>query len=193
MLGAHFFLAFNHEFDVAVQGIALHHGFEGLHVHEKLPFIVARTAGKNGAFRMDVGLFDDGLKGGCIPQFQRVCRLHVVVSINQNSGRIGRNDFLTVHHRIPRCGNNFNVFTACGFELLGHQFRAFLNVPGVRWVGRDGWDTKQFEQLFKEAISVGVDKWFAGRHGQVICFNAVTNLSQPQLCPTATCLNHLAH
>ena len=89
VFGTYLFFAFDHELDIAMECIALHHGFQGLDVHEKLSLVVARPAGENGALWVDVGFFDHRLKGGCIPQIQWIRWLDVVVAVHQNRRRIG--------------------------------------------------------------------------------------------------------
>jgi hypothetical protein len=49
VFGTHFFLAFDHKFDVARQVVGFRHHFKSLDVHEHLAFVVAGTAGENGA------------------------------------------------------------------------------------------------------------------------------------------------
>ena len=93
MFGTYLFFAFDHELDIAMECIALHHGFQGLHVHEKLSLVVARPAGENGALRVDVGLFDDRLEGRCVPQLQWIRRLDVVVAVHNTVGASGPTSF----------------------------------------------------------------------------------------------------
>ena len=140
-------------------------------MHEKLSLVVARPASEDGAFRVDVGLFDDRLEGGCVPQLQWICRLDVVVAVYQYRRGVGADHLLAVHHRIAFGGDDFDVFTARGFQLLRYELGAFLNIARKRRISGNGWNAEQFKQLFEETIAVGFNVRLAGRHGRGFWFN----------------------
>ena len=75
---ADFFLAFDHERQIAGQGSAgFQIGFDRFEVREILAFVVRAAAREN------VAAGDARLEWRRLPEFQRLRRLHVVMAINQ--------------------------------------------------------------------------------------------------------------
>ena len=100
MIAADFFLPFDDELEVDRLVPCLHHGLEGLDVHEHLSFVVARSTGKNGALRVQLGLANDRLECRRSPQVERVRGLNIVVAVNEHGGQGRVYDALSIHHRI---------------------------------------------------------------------------------------------
>ena len=110
----YFFFAFNHEFHVTIQRICSHHIFKGFYVHEKLPFVITCSSGKNSSVRMLIGFFNHRFKRWRGPQVKRVWRLNIVMSINQNSGVIWVDQLFTIDNWM-----SWGLVYGCGIAARG--------------------------------------------------------------------------
>ena len=82
-----------------------------MHIH--LSFVIAGTSGINFAipnFR---------LKGWAVPQFVRVCRLYIVMTVHQDGGQSRIHDALPVNHRITGRRTNLHVISPRFDEAIG--------------------------------------------------------------------------
>ena len=131
----HFFLAFDHEFDVARNLVRGHHGFKRLHVHEELALVVTRASGENRALGVQFRLFDHGFKRGAVPQLDGIRRLNVVVAVHQHRRLGGVHQLLSVHHGVPVGRHHFHVVRPRLAQVLGHHLGALQRVARVRRVG----------------------------------------------------------
>ena len=94
---ADFLFALDHELHVHGQAaVLLHVRFDRLEVHEHLPLVVGRAA------RVDLAVANRRLEGRRLPQIQRIDRLHVVVPVEQDGGRLGRAEPVAIDDRIAR-------------------------------------------------------------------------------------------
>ena len=123
-------------------------------MHVKLPFVVCRAARKNGSFGVDGGFLQYRLKRRGIPEFVGICRLHVVVAVDQDSGEIWINYFFSVDDReawgftdfYPICTRLFQGV----FDKIGCRHDVSLEF-GIRTYRRDAEEVKE---LLQKAIFV---------------------------------------
>ena len=85
----HFLFALNDKLEVHRLVAGVDHGLQGLHMHEHLSLVVARTPRENRPFWVQLRLADHRLKSRRGPKVERVWRLHIVVAINQHGGQVG--------------------------------------------------------------------------------------------------------
>ena len=116
---AHLFFAFNHELHIAGHVALGNHGLKSLDVHKELTLVVAGAASKNGSVGVNGGGANFGLKGWSRPQIQGICRLHVVVAVDQNGWARGIDEVLAVDYRISRCGTDFDVLCSGFGQKVG--------------------------------------------------------------------------
>ena len=117
-------------------------------MHEELALVVGRAAG------IDLSVFDDGIEGTTVPEFQRIGRLHIVVTVDQHSrlARIGDlfaiDDGMTIG-RIDLC------FVDAGLqEPLFDGLGALEHIGFVFAARADRGDTEETEEFVEEAVFI---------------------------------------
>ena len=151
---ADFLFPFDHKLDIAGEVACGHHRFKGLDVHVKLPFVVCSAARKNSSLGVDGRFLEDWLKWWGIPQLVGVCRLHVVVAVNQYGGEIWVDYFFSVDDReawgftdfYPICTGLFEGV----FDKIGCRYDVSFEF-GIRTYRRDAEEVKE---LLQKAIFV---------------------------------------
>ena len=147
-----FLFAFDQEFDVAGQGAAAHHVFEGQHVHVHLSLVVVGSPGQDRPFGVQVGLSDDGVEGRVLPQFQRLDRLYVVVSVHQH-GRQGGVEYLFGHYGRMTAGFHHAGPVGTRGQKFGHQgIRHAAHVVPVGAYRGYGGDAQQGEEFVEHTL-----------------------------------------
>ena len=101
-----------------------------MHIH--LSFVIAGTAGINFVipnFR---------LKGWAMPQFVRVCRLYIVMTVHQDGGQSRIHDSFPVNHRVSRRRTNLHVISPRFDESIGYKLSRLKYILAEIRVGRNG-------------------------------------------------------
>ena len=146
-------LALDQELDVHAQLTGLQHGLQRFDRRHHLPLHIRRAAGE------EVLAAHLRLERPALPQGERVGRLHVVVTVDQH-GRRFRTGFqvLTVHHRVPRGGEDLHVLEAQRLDLPRRPLGGALHVRLARRVGGDRGQAQVLLQFLEEtgAVLVGV-------------------------------------
>ena len=164
MVAADLLLALDDEFEVDRLVSGLDHRLEGLDVHEHLALVVTRTPGKDGALGMQFRLADDRLERRGSPEIERIRRLDVVVSIDEDRRQGRVHNPLPVHDRIAGGLHDLHTVGPRLAQVICHGFRAADHVFLVGWVGTDGRNAEQVEQLIEKAVPVGGEEILCG-HG----------------------------
>src|SRR5438552_15866547 len=111
-------------------------------VRKNLTFVVGRTAGK------DISVLQNRIEWRRIPQLQRIGRLHVVMSVNQNRAPpfpmlvAGPND------RVPRGWNQFRLQSNTG-QFLDQPVGAFAYSLRIIIVRGNAWKPQKRIEIFK--------------------------------------------
>ena len=123
--------------------------FKSLCLNKRLPFVVVGTASPQAS------VLDDGFERFGFPKFKRLCRHHVVVSVDEHSAGCRVYNLLSVNHRIAICRHHFCPIDTCHqqqfFPTLGTSHHV-----GTVFVGlstHTGY-TNQTEQLFKYSVLI---------------------------------------
>ena len=101
---ADFFFAFNDEMQIHRQiALLLERFLNAENVREDLALVVRRTA------RKDVAIFQDRLERRRFPQLERIGRLHIVVTVNQNGAPAFLMFVLRPNNRMTRSRNQASL------------------------------------------------------------------------------------
>ena len=125
--------------------------FKCLQVHESLAFIIIRTASPDGS------VMDFRLERVRVPFFQRLCRLNVIMPVDEDGLECRVNDLLSENHRIAGC-REYSRFVRSGFFQKFHV--AFSTSGHVLLVLRFcayGWNAHQGKQFLEESVLVLFD------------------------------------
>ena len=188
VLRAYLFLSLKHDLHITGKCIVLQHGLNGFYMHIDLALIIAGPAGKDGAFRMHGSNLNHRLKRGTVPQFQRICRLHVIVAVHQDRGerRVyllfrkydgvtgGRTDFSRVHSGIQKLL----------LDVFGSPQHIGL-MPGVGTYGGNPQKVKKFVQV---ALFIRLDVFV-----HVIMFFILKRGVFTRVCFTHQFIHHVKH
>ena len=79
---------------IMLQRTTANHELESLYVHEKLALVVIGSTGIDGS------VTDFRLERVRMPEFDRIHRLHIVMSVHKDCRKRRINEFLTEHHRM---------------------------------------------------------------------------------------------
>ena len=123
--------------------------FHCLDVNIQLPLVVRRPPAE------DVIADDGGLKRRGIPQFQRIGRLHVVVSVDEECGglRPGSQP-LGVDDRVTRRGHYLRLGEPCQQQFVPQPHRRALDVRLVRRLRADAGDAQELLQFCQKPILI---------------------------------------
>ena len=123
-------------------------------MHVKLPFVVCSAARKNSSLGVDGRFLKYRLKRWGIPEFVGICRLHVVVAVDQDRGEIWINYFFSVDDREAWGFTDFYPICTCllegVFDKIGCRHDVSLEF-GIRTYRRDAEEVKE---LLQKAIFV---------------------------------------
>ena len=144
---ADFLFAFDDEMQVHGQvALLFHRLLEAEDVREDLAFVVCRTA------REDEAVFQDWIERRRIPEFERIGRLHIVVTVNHHGLAAGLMLVFRPDDRMAGSGNELR-FEADAVEFFDEPVRAFADVFGVGVVGRDARESKEGEVLIEVILA----------------------------------------
>ena len=154
-------------------------GFKGLEVHPKLALVVDGAAG------VEVAVALGGFKGWGEPFVEGLCRLDVVVGVEQDGGAIGAGvEPVGEDERVTDAGGDYardavgagaHLLVGGGFDEAGvvhadalefgaAELGGGADVGGVGGVGRDGGDAEERLELVDEARGVLLGE-VGGVHG----------------------------
>src|SRR6266849_1675494 len=108
-----------------------------------LAFIVGGTAAE------EIAIAHRGFKGRGSPKIEGLGRLHVVVSVEKNSGLARRFEGFGVNQRMHVGGNNLDFFESGGAQFVSYPARGALNVGLVLALGADAGDAQAFVEFGK--------------------------------------------
>ena len=113
-----------------------------------------------------------------MPEFQRVRRLDIVVTVNEDGWLLWIDCFLTIHDGMACCGIDFGFVDAGLEEVLADRCRAGLHIGLVFAAGADGRDAQEVRAVLAEEAKVfyadfdrlarwtwGIFLWPGGRAG----------------------------
>ena len=123
-------------------------------MHEELAFVIGRSAGKYRTVRMNFCFLDIRFERRFFPKLQRIRRLHIVMSVHENSGQIFVQYFLTVHDRITFGLANFHRICSGVFQVLCAHFCTLQHFVFVGRICTDGGDFQQFKKFINISLFV---------------------------------------
>ncbi len=126
-------------------------------VREYLPLVVGRTAGE------EIPVAPRRLERWASPQFQRVRRLHVVMSINQDGRRPGDVGRLGIDQGMTTRADNLGR-QAHPPELRIHPLGRFLDIGLVDWIGAYAGNSQKITQFGLKLDRVGRQILIERRH-----------------------------
>ena len=164
--GTDFFLAFEHELDVAGKAVFLDHVFEGFGVHEGLAFVVVGAPG------IEAVADNLGFEGLGLPEFEGIDGHHVVMAIDEDGLGFWVDDFFAIDHGVALGGHHFGL-VGTGFEnLVSPVFGGTLHIGFMGGLGADGGYPDQSVEFFQETVFVGLDVIFDRCHNLLVLFIA---------------------
>ena len=123
----------------------LQQSFQSLQVHIHLALVVDRSAG------IKVAVALRRLERGRNPLVQRVRGLHIVMTVGQAGGLARGVQPVSIHQRMTRRFNHPNMLQANALQLPGQALGGKADVACMLGKRRNGRNTEQRLQFFKEA------------------------------------------
>ncbi len=149
---ADLFFSLEKHLDVQRQLPGLFHvRFDRLEVHEHLPLVVGRPA------RINLVLAHGGFEGRRLPQVDRIHRLHVVVTVEEDRRRARRVQPFTVDDRIAWRFEQPHVLEADALHVVGAPFGRATHIALVLRKRADARDGEILLQLVDVSISLHID------------------------------------
>ena len=149
---ADFLFPFDHDLDVDGQlALNIAERLQSFQVNVHLALVVGGAAPK------EIAVAHGGLERGRGPQFERLGRLNVVVSVKKDGGFAGRFERLAIDQRVHSRGHNLDGLHSCAAELVGYPLGGALDVRLVLALGADAGDAQEFAELRKMRIALLFD------------------------------------
>ena len=185
---ADFFFALDHKMHVHRQfALLLDRLLKAENVRKDLAFVVRCTTRKN------VAILQNRLKRRRIPKLQRIWRLHIVMSVDQNGSPPGPMLIARPNDRMTRRGNQLCLQTNTR-EFLHEPMRTFGQSFGVLAVGRDTWKPQERIQIFKVTWTHAVNVRPTFRHLPLNCVTQIEMGLFPALpCASVRACPNLRH
>ena len=139
-----------------VQQPRSHLVLKSLQVHEQLPLVVIGTAGIDGFLPGSRILGDNGLKRVCTPLLQRLRRLHVIVSVNQDGLR-GADVLIAEDYGVTGRLVDGGLVCARLLKQFHKTVGTAAHIGLVLRPGADGRNPQQRKKFFKETLLVLLD------------------------------------
>src|SRR5205807_274683 len=114
-------------------------------------FVVTYTTG------IDTVPLDRGFKWRRAPETERVRRLHVIVTVDQERWFAWRAQPFAVHHGMSRRVEQFDAHRATELEPVCNPDCSGIHIGTLCRVGTDAGDTKKFQQLLHHAVVVSIE------------------------------------
>ena len=145
---AHFFFAFEDEFDVMFQQVVLHNILECLGLDERLALVVVGSACPNAS------VAHLSLEWFAFPKFERFCGHNVVVTVDEHRFGIGIYHLFAVNHRIPIRRHHLGTVYSGHQQQLFPPFGATLHVGFVRLLRANTGYADKAEKLIEHTFFV---------------------------------------
>src|SRR5579883_787117 len=144
---AHLFFALDQKFHIERQFAAVFgaQSLDRFDVHVHLALVVA------GAARVDVAVAKRRLKRRSLPEFERVRRLHIVVSIAEHSGLAGSMQPVGIDERMLVRFNHFDMLHPGTFESACDELCRPRDIGLVLWKRADARYAKEIKELVEKA------------------------------------------
>ena len=150
---ADFLFAFQDDPEVHRQpAVLLQVRFDGLEVHEDLALVVGGPA------RVDLAIAHRRFEGRRLPEIQRIDRLHVVVTVEEDGRRSLGAEPVAVDHRIPGRLDQPDVLHADPPHLVGGPLGTAAHICLVLRQRADAGDGEVGLELLDVPVAVGVDE-----------------------------------
>ena len=151
MLAANLFLSFDDEFHIVLQQAVPQEVFEGLHVHECLALVVIGTASPDGS------VVDYRLERVAVPFLERLCRLYVIMAIDQYGPERRVHCLAGEDYRVALCRIDSGLVHTGLPEQLRHSLRTKYHVALVLLLCAHGRNPEKGEQFLIEPFAVLID------------------------------------
>ena len=156
---ANLFLAFEDELDIVPELAGAQQEFEGLDVHEQLALVVVGATAVDSLLTGGWILRYHGLEGVRAPFLQRLRGLYVVMAVYQYR-LFGTKVLVTVNYGVTGRFIHPGIIGPGFFQEFRKPLGASVHIGLVLGFGAHGRDTQKGKQLFKEALTVFLDKSF---------------------------------
>ena len=148
ILAADFLLTFEYEFHIVLEQSVPYKVLESLHMHKSLALVIIGTASPDGS------VVDFRLERIRIPFFERFCRLHIIMTVNQCRLICRVNDLLPEDYRIPLCREHTGLICTGLPEKLSITLRTLPHVLFVLRLRADRRYSHKREQFLEEPVLV---------------------------------------
>ncbi len=139
---ANFFFAFDQDLNVDGKFAAqLMERFERLQVDMNLALVVGGAAAK------DISVANFRLESGRGPELQRLGRLDVVVSVEENGGFARSFEGFGIDEGVKTGGNDFDGFEARVAQTVGDPFGSAVDIRFMFALGADRGDAEKFAKF----------------------------------------------
>ena len=166
-LSAHFLLALDEELDIHGKlSVGLPQALQRLDVRQHLALVVGGPAS------VDLPAHDSGIKRVGVPFVDRVDRLHVVVSVEQDRRLAGRMAPFPIDERVPPAFNDLDGVESALNQLALRIVRRPANVRTVLRKRADAGDSQEAEEFILIALAISGDAFGEGRHLIQGCWHA---------------------
>lgn len=145
---AHFFFAFEDEFDVMFQQVVLHNILECLSLDERLALVVVGSTCPNAS------VAHLSLEWLAFPKLERFCGHNVIVTVDEHRFGIGIYYFFAVNHRVSIRRHHLGTVYSGHQQQLFPPFGATLHVGFVRLLRANTGYADKAEKLIEHTFFV---------------------------------------
>ena len=125
---------------------------------EHLPLVIRRPAGVQPA------IANRGFKWRGCPEFKRLCRLDIIMAIQQNRRLPLCVQPIGIQERVARSGKYLYVFQSDRFHVPGYPLSGFPDIGRILGIGADAGDGNELTELVDVPLFVCFDVCEDGFH-----------------------------